>query len=466
MSKSIKILFLSIVLVFAIGGMVTAQETLSEVMEAVNLDENIQNEDLDVSEPRILPDSPIYFLKNWSRGIRSFFTFNPVAKAELKLKFSNEKLVEVKKMVELKKDPKIIKKGLENYQKEIDRIKDESDKIKEKAGENPKINTFLDKFIKHQILHQRILSKLETQVPEEVFEKIKEIRERHLERFGEIITKLEDKDKITERLEKNIEKIKGSKFKNFKNLEILINLEEKAPEEAKESIRKAQENVLKRLQGNLEKMSPEDQEKFTDYIQNINGEKERHLEILQNLKSEIMKVPITSRILNLKEKLEIGEIKTIEIIERKLEKMDCPQWVSPTQGFCKEGRVILERSPDGCPSPPRCIIPTEIEIQRKTNAYSTSDCIALWNPMCGKDGKTYSNKCFVRSAEVEINYEGECKETRCIQVITPAVSSDGVCKNFSTLCDVPETWKKVDRCPLSTEKIEIKIPPATEIEIE
>ena len=39
----------------------------------------------------------------------------------------------------------------------------------------------------------------------------------------------------------------------------------------------------------------------------------------------------------------------------------------------------------------------------------------------------------------------------CIQVITPAKnSSTGECKNFSTPCDVPTGWTKVDSCPIST----------------
>ena len=34
----------------------------------------------------------------------------------------------------------------------------------------------------------------------------------------------------------------------------------------------------------------------------------------------------------------------------------------------------------------------------------------------------------------------------CIQVITPAVSSSGECKEYPTPCDVPSGWKKVGSC--------------------
>ena len=130
-----KIFLLSFALLFAFG-FVIAQE---EVIEMVALDEDVQPEDLEVSEPRLLPDSPFYFLKNWGRAIRCFFAFDPIARAELRTKFSNEKLMELKKMVAEKKDPEALKKATENYQQEIEKIKEHVEKIREKARENPRV---------------------------------------------------------------------------------------------------------------------------------------------------------------------------------------------------------------------------------------------------------------------------------------------------------------------------------------
>jgi len=339
-----KFLFPIIILALILGAITILAQEMPEITEAVNLDEDIQPEDLGIGEPNILPDSPFYFLKNWGRGIRSFFAFNLITKVELKEKFANEKLMELKKMVEEKKDVEDIKKASENYQKEVEKIKEVAEKIKEKARENPEVEKFLEKYIKHQLLHQRLLQRLENQVPPEAFEKIKEARERHLERFAEVMTKLEDrKEQIKEKLEKQMEEIGGSKYKNFKNLEVLLELEEKVPEEAKEAIQKAQENALKRLQGDLEKMSPEDQERFKEYIDKISGEKERQLEIIEKIKSESPE---------LKENLEkVKERIKEKIKEKKGEPVACAQVITycidPATGECAV-------YPDACSTPKPC----------------------------------------------------------------------------------------------------------------
>ena len=339
MSKLTKISLLTVGLIFLFGSVVFAQnapldrdepiqeeadDTAKDIIispsqneitadEEIALDETVEAEDLEITEPTLLPDSPFYFFKNWGREIRSFFTFGRVNKANLKLKYASEKLLEARKLAEKVKDPEIIKRAAENYDREIGKIKAAADKIRETATENPKVGKFLDKFTKHQVLHQRILQKLEEQVPVEVQERIRETRENHLQRFGEVMQELEDKTKIAERLEKNLEELKGSEFKQFKNLEILKNLEEKAPEEIKETIRNTRENTLRKLKEKLEQMSPEAQEKFKDYAEKIKGEATTKLEIIQDLKSKLEAKPkIREKLENIRQKIQLKEMNTTE----------------------------------------------------------------------------------------------------------------------------------------------------------
>lgn len=460
MKLIIKISLISAVIFLGLGaGLTTLAQGTTTAEEEIKLDEKVEAEDLGIKKPKILPDSSFYFLKNWGRSIQNFFTFNPVRKAELKLKFANEKLIETKELVEKKKNSELIKEGIKNYQEEIEKIKEEVDKIKEKAVENPKVEKFLDKFINQQILHEKVLQKLEEQVPKNVFENIKEAREKHLEKFGEVMTKLEDRpEEIKEKLEKNLEAIGGSEYKDFKNLEILKNLEEKVPEKAKEAIQKAQETTLIRLKEDLEKMSSDDQEKFKGYVEEISGNKEKQLEILETLKFEVEKKPeLKEKIIEVREKI-LEKIKTeeetsSEILPTEISppEITCRLISLPSPDFCKEGRIIPIRDEKNCLVTFKCLIPEEIKERCIYNGkeYSLGEgfpaadgcntcycqkdgqvsctkafcqeipsdkilklektCTALWSPVCGKDNKTYSNTCFAKLAGEEVDYKGVCK---------------------------------------------------------
>jgi len=203
LKTKISIAILSIFLGLVMGAFVLAESSPTPSPEtniqgpgdadAVVTPENIQASDLGVSEPKLLSDSPFYFLKEWKRGIQSFLTFNSVKKIELRGKIASEKLLELRKLAENGVKPEIIQKATDKYNQEMEKIKNQAEKIKDTAESSPAVNKFLDKFTEQQTLHQQILEKLQDQVPLQVYQKIEEARTKHLEKFEEVMQKLETK---------------------------------------------------------------------------------------------------------------------------------------------------------------------------------------------------------------------------------------------------------------------------------
>lgn len=398
MRKDVKIILLASIFVLATGLL-----SFTSANDADNTEPEITAQDLNLKEPKLLPDSPFYFLKNWGRTIQLALTLDNVKKAELKQKFSDERLLELRKIVENNASSEAIQKAIENYKKELEKTKDQVDKIKDKAEASDKVDKFLDKVTHQRLLHEKILEKLEGQVPADVLEKIKEARENHLEKFAQVMAKLSDNaDTIKEKLESALENQKGGQFKNFNNLEVLLRIEEKLPEKAREAIKQAQENALKRLHGDLEQMSPEDQEKFKQFLEDTSDAKEERLELLENIRAGVNDNPI------LQQKLLEAREKILGRVEEKNENKGCPVLEKPAVSFCPNGRIIPQNDNQECIVSFKCVVPADNISPSPTPNPGQRLCVTVWDPVCGKDNKTYSNACYAGLAGIEIAYKGEC----------------------------------------------------------
>lgn len=337
--KKLSIFLISTIFVAGlfIGFNAIAQETTND---DVAIDEEISAEDLGVSEPTILPGDTLYGIKDFWQKVKARLTFSNTAKAELRLKYASEKLLEAKKLAEQAGNEEMFQQALGKYQQQIEALKDRIELFREKAADNPKLDKFLDKYSDRIIKQEKIIEKLEEKFAEkpEILAKLKENRQRTLEHLGDTLNRLEDKDKITERLDKVLENIKGGKYKNFKNLEILKQLESKVPEQAKEAIKQAQENALKRLHNDLENMSPEDQDKFQNYLENITGNQETKTQIMEQLGDKIQQQSKSQTLKNKTEQIR-NQIKEKIKEQAKICKNSCGD------GVCQE--IVCQA--EGCP---------------------------------------------------------------------------------------------------------------------
>ncbi len=292
--KALKILIFSFILSSVFVGIALGQD-----LQAIQEDEQAVVEELGVAEPKILPGNLLYPLKDLVRKAKLLFVFDTTKRLETKLRLANEKLLEAKKLAELKRDPKLIQKILDEFQNQISEISNENkERLKEIA----------DKLIHQQLVHQRILQRLENQVSAEVMERIRERRNAHLEKFAQVMLKVEERARIAERLGDELEKMKGSDFKTFKTLELLDEIKEKLPEDVRQKIEQKREEIMERFRERLEGMSDEQKAKFEQYLEKISGSKLKHLEIISELEAN----EISDRLRQVMERVKERKIEQIE----------------------------------------------------------------------------------------------------------------------------------------------------------
>ncbi len=284
--------------------------------EEVKIDTEIQAEDLEVKEARVLPDNFLYGFKNIFRGVRTALTFDPIKKAEYRLKISNEKIVEAKQLIENKKTDKareIASKTIENANKDFDKIVAQGEKLKTLKIKNAaQVDKFLDKVADHSLKQQVLLQKLEDQVPEESFARIEGARQAHLEKFSQVMDKAaENQNEIRDRFAKVVEEHPGSDFKELKAVEILRDLEDKADPSAKEALRMAQAALSQKFEIRFLTLPEKNrEEKFSQYVEFLPGNPVRQFEALDRMKQSFQSADAVPA-------LEIGKDKAIRKFENQ-----------------------------------------------------------------------------------------------------------------------------------------------------
>ena|GEM_PF-1595835 len=301
-SKRIQLSFMALLCAFLFSSAVLAQETAipSEVTQDIMLSAG----DLGVSDPTLLPDSSLYFLKEWWRGVKSIFTSGPAGKAKQELMVANERLAEIQKILDtaspqlLKKNedgivtiersidaasPKlaVIERAIGKYQENMQKAKDSIEQISPDSGA---ADSLLQEWVDSGIKQQRVMSAIEDRVGGSS-ETIKQAQEQAALLVTESTLKLDGKEKMQGRFEKALEEQPGSVFKDFNNLGVLRAAQERVPGEAKDAIAGAVENTLRKFEQKLSAGSAGDREKFGKYVESLPGDQAQHLDLVHKMNS-------------------------------------------------------------------------------------------------------------------------------------------------------------------------------------
>lgn len=279
---------------FLLGGFLVAGIALANHGEETGVDaldpaETVTAADLGVEDPGTLPTSRLYFFKEWGRGIRSFFIFDSVKKAELELHFANEKAAEAKKIQELRvQDPDAVIKALENYEKAQVRLTVRFEALRE-TSQNPNVDKLLDKVVERTIQHEKLfdgIAKKLKQYPS-AQEKVEKLKEK-IEESTASASQKDDAAKFAARLEKAFIESPGSELEHIRSIEILDRIQEKTTGDIRKSLQKVREDFSARvLKDILEIESRDGQDALRESLQSLPGDIVRRTAIFEELRERI-----------------------------------------------------------------------------------------------------------------------------------------------------------------------------------
>lgn len=203
-------------------GLVFTSTSPAQEEATLSAEEDLPAGEAGIYTPKLLPDSPFYFLKKIKEKIELFLTQSPEEKSEKYTELATRRIAEVKIMINKNKF-QLVEKLVKQHQEHLDKAEEEIKEAKEKGRD---VERILGIVAQATSTHQKVLAEVYEKVPQQAKEAIEaamEASSKGQERALEAISG-EKKEEFREHIEEKIED-KKTKIK-----EILEKRQEKTKE--------------------------------------------------------------------------------------------------------------------------------------------------------------------------------------------------------------------------------------------
>ena len=258
--------------------------------EEIKLDLTLTAKGLDISEQQILPDNPFYFIKYLARRAQLLLTFDPLQRVELLVRHNNERTFEAAKLLEKsgsRKNVDLALKTLLEIEKDFARLKANAknlNTLKQKAPQ--RVDGLINSIIKNGLARQTIFASIEDKVYSADYVKVERIRQQVLQDGIDSLLQLSggDAQLLVEKLEQAVVSKEGSKFKELKAIELLIEIRRFQPEKIDEILQASEIPLIKNFEAKLLEIEKTEREKLlVAYAASIPGNPVRQFEAYEEL---------------------------------------------------------------------------------------------------------------------------------------------------------------------------------------
>ena len=259
-------------------------------------------------KPRLLPTSPFYFVKEWGREIRMFFTFDPIKKSELEIKISDEKIVELAAVAE--KEPqneKAVEKALANYEASREKLAKRLISL-EDTSNNPNLDKLIDKIFEQEVKHIEVFDQVSQMIGGKDTRKtgyvtlLKRMASQGASEESKIkpgpnqgghvtlLKRMASQDvseRIAQTIKSTIEQLPEGELKSLRGMEIIDRLSEGLVPEVAGELIKVRQEYFEKLVDEINKISESKGEEvkpeIISTIKSLPGDPVKHLMILEEV---------------------------------------------------------------------------------------------------------------------------------------------------------------------------------------
>lgn len=261
--------------------------------EAVKLDLTVSAADLGVTQPRILPGTLLYPLKQFTHRIQLLLTFDRLSRAELLVKHNNERTLEAAFLLEKSSSRRNIDLALQtlaDVQANFDLLKKATDKerLRVLRQQQPqKLDRLINAIIQNGLARQTVFASIEDKVYGADYVRVEKIRQQVLKDGIDTLLQLSDDNAqlLVERLEQAVNTGNGSRFKELKAIELLTEIKRFQPERIGQILGASEIRLVKAFETKLLAMDKAEREReLLVYTASLPGNPVRQYEAYEELR--------------------------------------------------------------------------------------------------------------------------------------------------------------------------------------
>ncbi|HOX21461.1 MAG TPA: hypothetical protein PKZ02_00570 [Candidatus Paceibacterota bacterium] len=290
------------------GQTVSPSQTPDEAVAELIEEGVVYNQALGLAEPKILPGSILYPIKNLIWALRYRFISDPIRQLQWDVDSVSGKLLELQKLALQQPDQvAALNKALANYEAALSRLKTHLTDLPV-SQPNSKNSVLLDKLAGASLEYEKIFNDVASQnISETLQNRVKGLTGQGVSLLTAAVGKLADKESVFNDFSDKTQKNYGGLLNSFRSLEAVLTVENILTGLSANGTKSLKENLYLQAESELKNFSQLDKNKIADVVAFLPGnkllqekiiygleERSGQTEFFQGIEDKLKQLPVSS----------------------------------------------------------------------------------------------------------------------------------------------------------------------------